>query len=74
MCNRCENPEFIEEMISNDGVSCTFGCGFVVDSDTGFCPRCKDHSANSFVCDDCGAVWEDWGFGYETTWSLAPIK
>lgn len=33
---------------------CVFGCGAHVDTDTGMCPTCKDHSHNVYFCEYCG--------------------
>lgn len=45
--------------------SCTFGCGAVVDRDTGICPICHDHSANRIECETCGRAFEDWNGKWE---------
>jgi RNA polymerase subunit RPABC4/transcription elongation factor Spt4 len=39
---------------------CVFGCGAVVEPDTGICRSCHDHSANVEVCTRCDAEREDW--------------
>ncbi len=59
-------PECCGQTLERDGASCVFGCGSVIDDDTKMCPRCRDHSANSFECETCGRVWEKWGDEWET--------
>lgn len=61
MCVNCEldgkpRVEYLAEV-----GTCLFGCGSVVDSDTGICHACGDHSANRAECEVCGAEYEDWG-------------
>jgi hypothetical protein len=36
--------------------SCTFGCNRTVDTDTGMCPECKDHSNNVVGCLHCDVL------------------
>lgn len=60
-------PECCEISLAANGASCVFGCNAVVDDDTKMCPRCRDHSANSFECDSCGQQWEHWGDAWEMT-------
>lgn len=45
--------------------SCTFGCGYTVDTDTGMCPHCKEHSANRAECNTCGTALESWSGKWE---------
>lgn len=52
--------------IEADEGTCVFGCGSRVDTDTGVCLICRDHSANAIEC-ECGARWERWGAEYEQT-------
>ena len=54
-----------ERTLAAERGSCLFGCNAHVDPDTGFCPVCKDHSANRVECETCGQAWEDWGQGWE---------
>lgn len=58
-CKTCQNPDGSPntDLLSDEG-SCVFGCNRHVDTDTGFCPECKDHSTNVYECEDCGKVWE----------------
>lgn len=44
---------------TEQGGTCVFGCGSIVDSDTGMCPSCREHSADRVEC-DCGRSWERW--------------
>ena len=61
MCATCEvNGKPNVEYLSEKG-TCIFGCGNVVDSDTGVCHSCGDYSANVTCCEECGAEYEDWG-------------
>ena len=39
-----------------DFQTCTFGCNRKVDTDTGICPECRDHSNNVVECTKCGAL------------------
>ena len=68
MCDTCRKPDGSLDLdyLTENG-SCIFGCGPKVDEDTGFCPRCKDHSANGVTCDECGAEYENWGDEWKCT-------
>jgi len=78
MCAKCEvfdiNPWVVGEFIGkpnamylSDLGTCIFGCGSIVDSDTGICHECGDHSANVACCEECGAEYEDWGGEWKQT-------
>ena len=45
---------------ANGVPDCIFGCGSEVDDDTGICPTCREHSANTVTCWECGTRWEKW--------------
>jgi len=53
------------ETLKTEQGTCLFGCNVPVDSDTGFCPRCHDHSANRIECETCGQAFEEWDGSYE---------
>ena len=52
------------DSLERNGASCVFGCNHVI-GDSGICPNCRDHSANSFECDTCGKHWEKWDAEWE---------
>jgi hypothetical protein len=60
-CAECRYPDgSVNEEWFWENSGCLFGCGPHVDTDTGFCPSCKDHSANTAECETCGTEYQDW--------------
>lgn len=67
-CLECHNPDgsLNTDLMGDEGL-CTL-CGRTqVDSDTGFCPSCHEHSANRYECTTCGLQYEKWD-----KWELYP--
>lgn len=66
-CPTCQTPHgaINYEWAKAEGACCM--CGSTVipwgEGGAGFCPRCKDHSANRAECETCGAAYEDWNEG-----------
>jgi hypothetical protein len=54
-----------QKIAAMEGAGCVFGCPRPVDSDTGVCPSCREHSANAVECEDCGTRYEDWSGQWE---------
>jgi predicted RNA-binding Zn-ribbon protein involved in translation (DUF1610 family) len=55
------------DALAKFGASCLFGCATSVDNETRRCATCKDHSADAFMCDECGSEWEKWGDTFDCT-------
>ncbi len=61
-CHTCQEPDGTPNTdYLNENGQCTFGCGRVVDRDTGVCEHCQDHSCNEVECEECGRLWQRWG-------------
>jgi len=60
-CSTCQNPDGSPNLDELDEHgSCAFGCGLYINSDDDYCPRCEDHSANEYECEDCGSRYDKW--------------
>lgn len=78
-CLTCHTPHdgtLNTDWCETHRTGCLFGCGTNVDTDTGVCAHCRDHSANRAVCDDCGGEYEQWGGVWTdmTTPTTAPTR
>lgn len=60
-----ELKDCCRHLLENEQGSCLFGCNSVVDTDTGLCPSCQDHSANRIECERCGTSFENWNGKWE---------